>query len=212
MMTFFRLTGLLAAVFMILMGGTGGASAQSAGYIVRSGDTLGIEVLQDGTLNRQVLVTPDGTFSFPFVGTVQASGRTPAQISEQVAAGIASNFASPPNVFVSVVSLRPVIPQPAGPAAPERTISIYLLGEVVTPGLIAVAPGTTLLQALSQSGGFTNFAALKRLQLRRTDSNNGTQAVTLINYRAIANGAALSSDIVLRDGDVLLVPQRRLFE
>jgi polysaccharide export outer membrane protein len=200
----------LAALLAILT--TGAAVAQ--GYTVRPGDTLTIEVLQDSSLNRNVLVTPDGTFSFPFAGTVQASGRTPAQIAQRVTQGIESNFAAPPNVFVAVRSLRPQ--DPILPGAPgledDPIVRIYMLGEVNAPGLKELVPGTTLLQALSESGGFTNFAALKRLQLRRTNPQTGAQGVTVINYRAIADGAALSQDIVLAEGDVILVPQRRLFE
>lgn len=199
---------LVAATLLALLPGTAGAQ----GYPVRPGDVLTIEVLEDGSLDREVLVTPDGTITFPFAGTVQASGRTPAQISERVRDRIASNFVAPPNVFVSVRRLRA-----EDPPAPDRpgeapTVSIYMLGEVNAPGLKELTPGVTLLQALSTSGGFTDFAALKRLQLRRTDPHTGAQSVTTINYRAIADGAALSRDIVLAEGDVILVPQRRLFE
>lgn len=186
---------------------TGSAAAQ--GYKVRTGDTLAVEVLQDGSLNRNVLVTPDGTFTFPFAGTVRAAGRTPAQISQQITQSIASNFAAPPNVFVSVQALRPE--EPRQPEE-EQVMLIYVLGEVNEPGPKQLLPGATLLQALSTTGGLTNFAADKRLQLRRTDPHTGAQGVTVVNYRAIAAGAALTQDIVLAEGDVILVPQRRLFE
>lgn len=196
----------LTALLVCLV--TGAAQAQQ-GYSIQAGDVLGIEVLEDPSLSREVLVLPDGSFSFPFAGTVQAGGRTTGQIAATLTAGIASNFATQPNVFVSVRTLRPVVPQQQGVAA---TISVYFLGEVNAPGLKAVVPGSTLLQVLSQSGGFTNFAALKRIQLRRTDPATQRQYVTTFNYRAIANGAVLSQDVVLAEGDVILVPQRRLFE
>ncbi len=75
-----------------------------------------------------------------------------------------------------------------------------------------MAPGTTILQALSQSGGFTNFAATRRIQLRRTDRQTGRQSVVVINYKAIAAGAVVTNDFALADGDVIVVPERRLFE
>lgn len=180
-------------------------------YQVRSGDTLQIEVLEDAQLNRTVLVTPDGRISFPFVGTVQARGRTVSQIQRAIVTGISSNFAAPPNVFVSVASLRPKQPVQQG-ASSGPTIDVYFLGEVNGPGLKAVAPGTTFLQAMAQHGGFTKFAAQKRVQLRRTDARTGEQTVFQVDYRSIANGATLNKDITLQDGDVILVPERRLFE
>ncbi len=217
----------ILALWAVLWAGL--AWAQS-NYTVRTGDTLNIEVLEDSSLNRTVVVLPDGRFSFPFAGTVQATGRTLGQIEVAVGAAIASNFAAPPNVFISIAELRPD-PQPTPfeiasaqararaafrdqPALIESgpTISVYLLGEVNTPGPQLVSPGTTFLQALSRSGGFSNFAALKRVQVRRTDPSSGAQSLITINYRDLARGAELNGNIVLQEGDVILVPQRRLFE
>ena len=180
------------------------------GYQIRAGDVLSIEVLEDPSLNREVLILPDGSFSFPFAGTLRASGLTVGQVENAVTRGIAPNFASEPNVFVTVRQVQPVAPR-GGPAAP-RTIEVYFLGEVNAPGPTAIPPGSTFLQALSFSGGFTPFAAQRRVQLRRTDPHTGQQYVSEIDYRAIANGARLNHDVVLIEGDVILVPERRLFE
>lgn len=197
------------AVLAFVMMATG-AIAQD-GYRVRPGDTLSIEVLQDPSLNRQVLVTPDGRFSFPFAGDVLASNFTPAQIASRLSSTIASNFATPPNVFVSVVGLRPVVTGNGVPAE-EPTITVYFMGEVGDPGARDVIPGTTFLQGLSQSGGLTNFAAERRIQLRRTDPVTHAESVVVVNYRALQNGSRGNSNFTLIEGDVILVPQRRLFE
>ena len=183
-----------------------GALAQS-GYLIRTGDTLQIEVLEDPSLNRSVLVLPDGTISFPFAGSVRAAGRTTGAVDAAITAGIASNFASEPNVFVTVASLT----ERASGTGSAR-IDVYMLGEIASPGEKQLKRGTTLLQALAETGGFTAFAAKKRIILRRTNSRTGEQSVSKINYKAIADGAAVGGDIVLRDGDVIIVPERRLFE
>jgi len=168
-------------------------------------------VLQDPSLDRQVLVTPSGDFSFPFAGSMMAANFTTDQIAQRLAGAIASNFASPPNVFVSVATLR-ATPSGTGVAAAEPTISVFFMGEVGNPGEREVAPGTTFLQGLSQSGGLTNFAAERRIQLRRTDPVTHQETVVSVNYRAIQQGSQLNSNFTLIDGDVILVPQRRLFE
>ena len=196
---------LFLAVFSLLLAVT--ASHAQSSYRVQSGDTLSIEVLEDSSLSRNVLVLPGGTFDFPFAGTVRARGRTPSQIEAAIARGIASNFANMPTVFVSVASLRPEEDPPE-----PRTISIYILGEVATPGIREVKPGTTFLQALSQAGGFTNFAAQKRVQLRRTHPKTRAQSVSIINYKALSRGAAQNLSIRLQEGDVIVIPERRLFE
>lgn len=201
-------TRLLATLSVILIAGT--ALAQTE-YRIRPGDTLTIEVLEDASLNRSVVVLPDGRFNFPFAGSLRAQGRTVLQVQSDITAGIASNYAAPPTVFVSAQPLERVPVQSSGVAV-ARTISIYFVGEIGSPGLREVPPGTTFLQAISQSGGFTPFAATKRVQLRRTDRATGQQKVTSFNYKAVADGALLSRDPLLQDGDIILVPERRLFE
>ena len=195
---------LLVALFALLS--TLGVAQAQGNYLIRPGDTLAVEILEDTSLNRQVLVLPDGRVSFPIAGTIAAGGRTTEQVERTIASKIASNFSVAPSVYVSVVGVGP-----AAVATSSSEIVIYLVGEVNSPGPKEVAPGTTILQALSESGGFTKFAATKRLQLRRTGPD-GRQRLYKINYRAISQGAAMTSDPSLRDGDVILVPERRLFE
>ena len=95
--------------------------------------------------------------------------------------------------------------------ASNNTIDVYFLGEANNPGLLRVERGTTMLQAIAIGGGVTRFAAVKRIQLRRTNPQTGMQSVIKLNYKALADGTA-SQAIELRDGDVILVPERRLFE
>lgn len=199
MMIFKRIA---VALVMTLIAGM--AMAQSE-YQVRAGDTLVIEVLEDSSLNRSTTVLPDGRISFPFAGTIPVAGRSVNQVQDTIAEAISVNFANRPNVFVTVQ------PGQRATATGPVTINIYFLGEVNTPGAKPLPRGTTLLQALAQSGGLTRFAADKRIQLRRTDPATGKQTITEVNYRALANGAVMN-DFTLADGDVILVPERRLFE
>lgn len=191
---------LIAAAFVATT-----AMAQD-GYRIRSGDTLSVEVVEDSSLNRDILVLPDGTINFPFAGTLRVRGLTPAQVQAQLATGIAPNFAVRPQVFVNVREVG--VPVEGTP----RTISVYLLGEFAAPGVYEISPGATLLQALSLGGGFTDFAALRRVQLRRVNPHTGETTVATLNYRAVSDGGVLRHDPVLAEGDVILVPERRLFE
>ena len=183
------------------------AYAQS-GYRIQAGDQLTIEVLEDPSLNRQVLVLPDGSVSFPLVGGIRAGGKSTDQFRQDLASALAPNFASSPSVFVSVARLALDELAGAGPDA----ITVYMMGEVQQPGLLQVERGTTLLQSLAQTGGFSPFAATKRIQLRRVDPQTGQYVSFRFNYRALENGAAITGRTLLSDGDVIVVPQRRLFE
>lgn len=189
----------------------GVAMAQDT-YRVKAGDTLAVEVLEDNSLSRSVLVLPDGSVNFPFMGAVRAGGRTTGQIAAAIATGISGQFAQTPTVFVSVQSLRPR--EPVVPTAPEApaTVNIFFLGEWASPGVRELEPGVTLLQALAAGGGFSNFAATKRIQLRRTNAQTGAVQTIIVNYKAIADGSEMIRDITLVDGDVIVAPERRLFE
>lgn len=197
----------LAALALVLLASL--AQAQQE-YRAQPGDTLTIEVLEDASLNRSVQILPDGRFSFPFAGSMRGAGRSVSQIQNDITTAINANFASTPTVFVSLQP-KERIPVPKPPVEP-KTINIYFLGEVATPGLREVAPGTTFLQAMAQAGGLTRFAATKRVQLRSTNPTTGKQSLRSFDYKAISEGALLSVDPELNDGDVILVPERRLFE
>ena len=184
-----------------------GAFAQSS-YQIRSGDSLQIEVLEDPGLNRSVLVLPDGSINFPLVGTIPAAGRSIDAVKADLAAALAGNFAAPPNVFVGIGTLA--APRAVRAAGAARTISVYAMGEVTTPGKADVAPGTTVLQLLAQAGGFTRFAAQKRVQLRRT-TKGGAEQIYLFNYNGIGT-SGIAGSTRLQAGDVIVVPQRKLFE
>lgn len=205
---------MLRRLFVILVA-TLFASAAIAqdGYRIKSGDQLSIEVLEDPTLGRQVLVLPDGSISFPLAGSVRAGGLTTTAVQQAIAGAIAPNFAAPPTVFVSVsqVGEAPVVIGGGGVAAPS-TLDVFIMGEVGRPGMVSVAPGTTILQALAQSGGFSKFAATKRIQLRRTDPASGEEKVYTFNYQAVESGQSSFARAAVAPGDVIVVPQRRFFE
>ena len=178
------------------------ALAQS--YRIQPGDTIEINVLEDPTLNRSALVLPDGTISMPLAGTVRASGLTVPQLQDNLASRLESNFAARPNVFVSVASLAEEEDPP--------TINVYVVGEVTTPGVHEVNRGANMLQAIAVAGGPTRFAATKRIQIRRLDRKSGVESIGTFNYKAVQNGASLSGLKPLHNGDVIVIPERRLFE
>lgn len=177
------------------------AFAQAAGYRIQPGDVLSVTVLEDETLNRQALVLPDGQISVPLAGTIRASNQTVESVEKVIADRLASNFAVRPNVFVSVTTVN----------EDGLTFPIYVLGRVSEPGLREVETGTNLLQAVALAGGLDRFAATKRIQLRRRGAD-GREQIFVFNYKAVERGAAIESMITMREGDVILVPERRLFE
>ena len=194
-----------------LMALAGAAVAQ--GYVAQPGDVLRVEVIEDPALNREVLITPDGSFAFPFLGSVSVRGRSIDQIRRQLTTGLTPQFAAEPTVFVSVARVAPaapILPQQAPVPVEPITTSVFVTGEIANQGAFEVEPGTTILQMIATAGGLTQFAAESRIELRRTDAHTGQ----VVRYRFAFDGTApsISPATTLIDGDVIVVPERKLFE
>lgn len=214
-MKFFPLMALMGLLITPFLA-AGTADAQDS-YSIRAGDILRIEVIEDPSLNRSVLVSPDGRISMPLAGALRASGKSIEDIQAELASGLAASFAARPNVYVAVERLaerRPIVrAAPAAPRAPTPapTLEVFVMGEVGKPGTVTLDPGATVLHAFAKMGGFTRFAATSRVQLRRA-LDNGTEEVYTLDYKAIESGQSTGGMTVLNAGDVIMVPQRRLFE
>ncbi|SNR67020.1 polysaccharide biosynthesis/export family protein [Paracoccus sediminis] len=201
----FMLATVLAALVALPLAFGQAALAQE--YRIQAGDRLTVEVLEDTSLNRTLVVLPGGTVDFPYAGSIRVAGQSPTAVGNLISQALSGVLASPPTVFVTATPLvEPVLPSAP---EPEDVVNIYIMGEASAPGPKAVQPGTTFLQALSQAGGLTPFAATKRIQLRRAATPG--QVIT-VNYAAIMRGAGMNLDPVLSEGDVIIVPERGLFE
>lgn len=182
-----------------------GAAAQD--YRLQPGDTIEVSVLEDPGLNRQVLIRPDGKVSLPLAGTVQAAGLTPEAVQRAVRGRLAGDFVEPPTVTVSLLGLGA---EDLEEEAPEGLASVYVLGQVGAPGRYDVLRPVDILQALALAGGPGVFAARERIQVRRRES--GGDVLMLFNYDDVEEGRVPLAPIDLRDGDVIVVPERGLFE
>ena len=159
-------------------------------YRVNPGDILEVSVWKEEGLERQVLVRPDGMFSFPLAGDIQAHGETVEQIRQRVTDKLSRYI---PDLVVTVST------QNIGGN------KVYVIGQVNRPGEIVANPRVDVMQALSVAGGTTPFADLNGIRvLRRTDNNQ--QVALRFNYGDVSKGKNLEQNIVLQAGDVVVVP------
>jgi polysaccharide export outer membrane protein len=187
---------LLALVF--LCGFWTGADAQA----LKPGDVISISVYQDPKLDRQVIIGPTGMISIPLAGQIRAGGLTPGQLEDVIKAKLKDKFTEEPDVTVSL--------GPEKPLEEDLKPRIFVSGEVLRPGYFIVRTRTTVLQALSLAGGFTPFAAKRRVQVRR--QTNGTEVMYLFDYVDFHKGRNVEDNIDLLPGDVVLIPERGIFE
>lgn len=181
------------------------ASAQVEPYRIQAGDRLEVSVLEDPALNRAVLVRPDGRISLPLAGALEAAGLSPEQLAARLRNRLAAEFIAPPTVTVALIGIGD-----APVAGAAGLAAIYVVGEVGAPGRYDVALPLSVLQALALSGGPGVFADRDRIHVRR-QSRDASEAL-FFDYEAVEDGLTPLNDIMLADGDVIVVPERGFFE
>src|ERR1700689_4901311 len=165
------------------------AATADPNYVIGGQDVLDISVWKEAELTRTVPVRPDGKISLPLLNDVQAAGLTPTQLAAQVRDSLKKYVTNPQvTVIVTVINSQ----------------RVYILGEVTRPGAFPLIPGMSVLQALSSAGGFTQFAKVKSIFVRRFE--NGKEEKFPFNYREVIGGKKPEQDILLKAGDTIVVP------
>ena len=166
-------------------------------YRVNSGDQLEISVWREDALQREVMVLPDGTISFPLIGTIQAAGKTAAEIDQEISRKLQSSFVDGdvPDVTVTV--------------ARTSGLQFSVIGQVRSPGIFTPGRYVTVLEALSFSGGVNEFASLSNVVLVRKSGE--TLTVIPINLSGVLRSKSISARDVsalpmIRSGDTIIVP------
>ena len=158
-------------------------------YRIGPGDQLSIEVWKDRDLARLVTVLPDGKVAYPLIGEVVAAGKTVAQLQQEIAGKLSLYVMD----AVLTVEVRQV-----------NSLQIYVLGRVRLPGRSLLASNIDVLQALAIAGGPDQFAKLSRIMIFRREG--GKTVIIPFDYDDVVAGKNLASNILLRRGDVVIVP------
>lgn len=174
------------------------ASAQS----LQPGDAVGISVYQDPKLDRQVIISPTGHISFPLAGQIKAEGLTPEGLEKALRAKLRSKYTGTLDITVSLVAI--------GKVDEDQKPRFFVTGEVSKPGPYVLRPGTNVVQAIAMSGGLGQFAARKRIQVRR--KINGVETTLLFDYAAFEAGRETTGNVDLVAGDVVIVPEKGILE
>jgi len=168
--------------------------AVDADYTISPGDVLQITVWKEDGMDREILVLPDGTITFPLIGSFSVQGATPADVQATVKEKLQRYI---PNASVTVMIK----------AALGHTVNV--IGQVTKPGEIVMGHRLTVMQALSQAGGLTPYADEGSIKILRR--KEGKETSIAFDYSDVASGRHLDKDITLNPGDVVVVPTAGLF-
>ncbi len=177
----------------LAQGGQGGEAnegvSDSPAYVIQPNDLLEIVVWGEPDISRTVLVRPDGRISLPLVQDIQASELTPVELKEQMENRL-KEYVDSPNVTVIIQAIQ--------------SYKVYVIGKIQNPGGIVVEKPITVLQALTLAGGFQEYADESKISIVRTSGRE--HLVLEFNYKDVIKGKTPEENIVLRSGDVVVVP------
>jgi polysaccharide export outer membrane protein len=165
------------------------ASSPEGTYVIGTGDVLDISVWREPMLTGQVLVRNDGMISVALLGDVQAAGRTPMALRDEIQQRLKEYVENP---AVTVTVHTPV------------SQKYYVIGEVRTPSEYDLVKDLTVVQAIARAGGFTEWADKSSIILLR--NQNGVEKRIKINYKDIVKGKGGGENQKVEANDTIVVP------
>ena len=158
-------------------------------YRIGIDDVLDIAVWNVAELQKTVPVRPDGKISLPLVNDVVAAGLTPMELRKQLTEKIAA-YVQNPDVSVVVREIR--------------SLKVSVIGQVRTPGRYDLKGPSTVLDALALAGGFTDFAARRKITILRS-AGSTVQRIRFDYDAAVSKGSA-KNNMMIKPGDIVVVP------
>ncbi len=180
---------LLALCTLSLWCGAVSADEKNGAYLLNPGDVILVSVWREDDLKLEVRVLPDGSITFPLAGRVEVAGLDSSAVAQKIASKL-EEYLPDPSVNVVVTDIQGNV--------------LYVLGKVNKPGPVVMTGPTSVLQALSLSGGLDKFADKSSIQVVR--GKGETQSILPIDYNDLISGQSMATNFVLQPGDTLVVP------
>ncbi len=182
----FRLLALALALVLFPAPPAGSQKRSSSEYRIGPEDMLNIHVWREDAISRIVPVRVDGKISLPLLDDIQAAGKTPVELKNEITDRLRQYIDDP---IVTVIVTE------------HNNFKVFVTGQVRTPGMHRLRSRGSLLQVIPLCGGFTEWADQKRIVLIR--SQEGREEKKIINYKKLIE---TGSDFELQPGDVVVVP------
>jgi polysaccharide export outer membrane protein len=186
---FMKMKFLVVYFFIGMMILCGNVLAEERPFHIGPGDVLEISVWKDESLSRQVVVPPDRMISFPLIGDINVSNQTVGALRETIRKRLADYV---PDATVTVMLTQ------------INSLKGYVIGKVNRPGQFSIDLNTNVMQILSMAGGLNPYASSKNIIILRQEGD--TLQKIPFNYNEVEKGENLEQNIILKRGDVVVVP------
>jgi len=159
-------------------------------FVIGNDDVLAINVWKEPDLSRSIPVRSDGRISLPLIGELQASGRTPLKLEQEIADKL-QPYLEEPDVTVIVQQIN--------------SEKFNILGQVAKPGAYPITNSATVLDAIALAGGCRDFAKRGSIYILRRNPD-GSESRIPFNYKDVIKGKNMAQNIKLRPHDTIVVP------
>ena len=159
-------------------------------YQIGVDDILSINVWKEPDLCRTAPVRPDGKITMPLIGDLQASGKTPLRLQQEIQQGLKAYIAVP-EVTVSVQEVR--------------SVKFNIVGQITKPGSYPLSESMTVLDAIAEAGGVSIYAKSNSIYVLRV-LPNGSSVQLPFHYKQVLKGTNLSQNVRLQPHDTIVVP------
>ncbi len=208
----FRIVPALCLIIIFSAGIFTVYSQESINIRILRGDKLSIAVLEQEELNNNYTVDSSGQLEFPLItDPIYAEGLTCNELASQIKEELEKNYFYQATVIVKPVEEEEIeVVVPEDKPEDKKQEVVYVYGMVGSPGVIKIPEGETLTvsKVIIMSGGFKEFANRKSVRLTRKSPATGEAETTIVNVVNILHKGKLEEDIVVCDGDIIVVPEK----
>lgn len=153
------------------------------------GDVIEVKVFREPDLNGIFRVSAEGEIDYPLIGRVMVAGQRPDEVATAIRTRLSGDYLQDPQVTVLVKE--------------QNSRKVHVIGQVEKAGTFPYRPGMTVIEAITNAGGFTSLAAPNRTRVTR--NQGGAETVTELSAGDIGEGKA--PNFYLRPGDIVFVPE-----
>lgn len=173
----------------------GAEEAPGEQYIIGPLDELTVFVWRNPELGAKVQVRPDGRITTPLIADLPAVGKTPAQLADDIKAKL-TTYIQDPLVSVIVEKFNGTFSQ-----------QIRVVGATEKPASLPYRANMTLLDAMIEVGGLSEFAAGDRARLIRRDRATGEEQEYRLRISQLLKRGDRKANVKLEPGDVIIIPE-----
>jgi len=160
-------------------------------YILGFGDEFEISVFKHDEINRKVRILPDGKINYPLVGEINAQGLSITQLRDKLREGLLKYYVDPQvSVMVTTIGSK----------------KFFVLGEVNHPGVFQLDRPKTVVEAISDSGGFNRDAKLSYVLLIRGGPSSPKPSYQVLDMKKVFKEIDMTQNLALNQGDIIYVP------